>query len=126
MRQGIRIAAITTQVRLAVLVLAFGLTTPAIGPARGAEPVGKEWIGQRVVPKYRNFVLRETEGSPARAAKLAIYRVDQASGTIRGRAVFDNKDGDLTPGLFGRIRVLGAAMHRGVLLPEEAFATLVR
>src|SRR6185369_14857723 len=50
-------------------------------------------------------------------------RLDQASGTIRGRAVFANKDGDLTPGLFGRIRVLGAAMHRGVLLPEEAFAT---
>jgi RND family efflux transporter MFP subunit len=62
---------------------------------------------------------------PTRKGRLDFLdnRLDQASGTIRGRAVFANKDGDLTPGLFGRIRVLGAAMHRGVLLPEEAFAT---
>ncbi|MFI4996882.1 MAG: efflux RND transporter periplasmic adaptor subunit, partial [Hyphomicrobiales bacterium] len=62
---------------------------------------------------------------PTRKGKLDFLdnRIDQASGTIRGRAVFDNKAGELTPGLFGRVRILGAALHRGVLLPEEAFAT---
>src|SRR6266545_2831460 len=29
------------------------------------------------------------------------------TGTIRGRAVFDNKDGLLTPGFFGRLRLFG-------------------
>ena len=43
----------------------------------GAEPAGKEWIGQRVVPKYRNYVMREERRQSRRAAKIAIYRVEQ-------------------------------------------------
>ncbi len=71
------------------------------------------------------FVALTNEKEPTRKGKLDFLdnRIDQASGTIRGRAVFDNKAGELTPGLFGRVRILGAALHRGVLLPEEAFAT---
>lgn len=71
------------------------------------------------------FVALTNEKTPTRRGKLDFLdnRLDQSSGTIRGRAVFANKDGDLTPGLFGRIRILGAAKHRAVLLPEEAFAT---
>ncbi len=34
--------------------------------------------------------------------------IDRSSGTIRGRAVFPNPDGLLTPGMFGRIRVPGS------------------
>lgn len=47
-------------------------------------------------------------------------RLDAQSGTIRLRAVFDNKDLFLTPGLFGRISVLGSDPYRGILLPDEA------
>ncbi len=47
-------------------------------------------------------------------------RVDQASGTMRARAVIDNKDLSLVPGLFGRIRILGSDRYNGVLVPEEA------
>jgi multidrug efflux system membrane fusion protein len=50
-------------------------------------------------------------------------RLDAASGTMRGRAVFDNKDLALTPGLFGRIRVVGSGKYSGVLVPEEAVGT---
>ena len=71
------------------------------------------------------FVALTNERDPTHKGRLDFLdnRIDQASGTIRGRAVFDNKNGALTPGLFGRIRILGAALHRGVLLPEEAFGT---
>ena len=71
------------------------------------------------------YVALTNEQTPTRKGKLDFLdnRIDQASGTIRGRAVFDNKGLELTPGLFGRVRILGAALHRGILLPEEAFAS---
>ncbi|SEE50217.1 RND family efflux transporter, MFP subunit [Rhizobiales bacterium GAS188] len=71
------------------------------------------------------FVALTNEREPAHKGRLDFLdnRIDQASGTIRGRGVFENGDLKLTPGLFGRVRILGAALHRGILLPEEAFAT---
>ncbi|WP_131195717.1 efflux RND transporter periplasmic adaptor subunit [Lichenihabitans psoromatis] len=50
-------------------------------------------------------------------------RLDQASGTMRGRAVFDNKDLSLTPGLFGRISIAGSKSYQGILVPDEALGT---
>ena len=44
------------------------------------------------------------------------------TGTIRGRAVFDNKDGLLTPGYFGRLRLFGG-QHDGLLVPDGAIAS---
>jgi RND family efflux transporter MFP subunit len=41
------------------------------------------------------------------------------TGTIRGRAVFDNTDGLLTPGFFGRLRLFGGE-HEVLLLPDNA------
>jgi RND family efflux transporter MFP subunit len=47
-------------------------------------------------------------------------RLDEASGTIRVRAVFDNKDMLLTPGLFGRVTIGASDPYKGILLPDEA------
>ena len=47
-------------------------------------------------------------------------RLDAQSGTIRARGVFENDNLFLTPGLFGRIRVLGSERYKGVLVPDEA------
>lgn len=47
-------------------------------------------------------------------------RVDESTGTMRGRAVFDNADYFLTPGLFGRIVIPGSGFYRAVLIPDEA------
>ncbi|WP_406600828.1 efflux RND transporter periplasmic adaptor subunit [Microvirga rosea] len=47
-------------------------------------------------------------------------RLDAASGTIRARAIFDNKDLFLTPGLFGRISLMGSNPYKGILVPDEA------
>jgi membrane fusion protein, multidrug efflux system len=44
------------------------------------------------------------------------------TGTIRGRAVFDNKDGFLTPGFFGRLRLFGGE-HEALLIPDSAIAS---
>jgi len=44
------------------------------------------------------------------------------TGTIRGRAVFDNKDGFLTPGFFGRLRLFGGESN-ALLIPDSAIAS---
>lgn len=44
------------------------------------------------------------------------------TGTIRGRAIFDNKDGLLTPGYFGRLRLFGGE-HDALLVPDSAIAS---
>jgi RND family efflux transporter MFP subunit len=49
--------------------------------------------------------------------------IDRSSGTIRGRAVFSNKDGVLTPGMFGRIRVPGSPTCTALLVPDAAIGT---
>jgi len=48
--------------------------------------------------------------------------VSPKSGTIRGRAIFDNKDGLLTPGFFGRLRLYGGT-HESLLIPDSAIAS---
>jgi RND family efflux transporter MFP subunit len=50
-------------------------------------------------------------------------RIDNNTGTMRGRAIFDNEDKFLTPGQFGRIRVLGSGKYQAVLIPDSAIAT---
>jgi membrane fusion protein, multidrug efflux system len=50
-------------------------------------------------------------------------RIDDATGTMRARAVFPNTDGLLQPGLFGRISIPGSPPHEGVLIPDEAISS---
>ena len=49
--------------------------------------------------------------------------VDAHSGTISGRAVFDNADGAFTPGLFARIRLVSHDVKPVALAPEQALGT---
>ena len=48
--------------------------------------------------------------------------LNSRTGTIRGRAIFDNKDGLLTPGYFGRLRLFGG-QHDALLVPDNAIAS---
>jgi multidrug efflux system membrane fusion protein len=49
--------------------------------------------------------------------------VDAGSGTINLRAVVDNADGALTPGLFARVRLVGDKTQAVALIPEQALGT---
>ena len=50
-------------------------------------------------------------------------QLDPATGTIRGRAVFRNPDGVLTPGLFVRLRLAGSGTSRALLIQDRAVGT---
>lgn len=54
---------------------------------------------------------------------FAENRIDNATGTMRLRARFDNPDGVLQPGMFGRVTVPGSLPHSGVLVPDEAIGS---
>ena len=49
--------------------------------------------------------------------------LDSASGTIRARAIFDNKDGILTAGMFANIQLGSADTQVSLLVPERAIGT---
>jgi multidrug efflux system membrane fusion protein len=49
--------------------------------------------------------------------------ISQSSGTIRGRAVFENPSALFTPGMFGRIQVPGSPPYQALLIPDVAIGT---
>jgi RND family efflux transporter MFP subunit len=49
--------------------------------------------------------------------------INTSTGTIRGRAVFDNADGLFTPGMFGRLRVPGSPPYTALLVPDAAIGS---
>lgn len=51
---------------------------------------------------------------------FANNQFDAGTGTLRLRAVFDNKDGLLSPGMFARVRLSGKGKHKATLVPEMA------
>jgi multidrug efflux system membrane fusion protein len=49
--------------------------------------------------------------------------LNPATGTIRARAILPNPDGIFTPGLFARVRLLGASQTDALLINEQAVLT---
>jgi membrane fusion protein, multidrug efflux system len=70
------------------------------------------------------MALANEEGFP-RQGRLDFLdnQLDGATGTIRGRAVFRNTDGRLTPGLFVRLRLAGTGTYAGLLIQDRAVGT---
>jgi RND family efflux transporter MFP subunit len=50
-------------------------------------------------------------------------RLNPATASIRVRAVFDNKQGQFTPGLYARVKLGGSATYSGVVVPDRAITT---
>jgi multidrug efflux system membrane fusion protein len=68
--------------------------------------------------------LSNEEGFPHRGEMDFVDNaLNPATGTIRGRAVVANPDGVLTPGLFARVRLLGASRADALLIHEHALLT---
>ncbi len=47
-------------------------------------------------------------------------RIDAATGTVQGRAIFTNPDYLLVPGMFAQIQLLGEGPYEALLIPDEA------
>ncbi len=50
-------------------------------------------------------------------------RLETGTGTLRMRAVLDNKSGLFRPGMFARIQIAGSGSYPAVMIPDEAIGT---
>ena len=64
----------------------------------------------------------ETEWTHAGRMNFVDNEVNAHSGTIRGRAILDNKDDFFAPGVFGRLRLFGGMLD-AMLVPDSAIVS---
>lgn len=68
--------------------------------------------------------LANEEGFPhVGAMNFVDNQVNSQTGTIRARAVLDNKQGLFTPGLFARVQLLGSSEYSALLIDDSAVNT---
>ncbi len=67
----------------------------------------------------------QDETANARDGRLEFFDnvISAGSGTIRGRALVNNPDGFLVPGMFGHLQLQGTVSYDGIQLPDTAVAT---
>lgn len=88
----------------------------AHGDANGGDPVSDS------IPIFLG--LADEDGHPHRGRlEFVDNRVDAHSGTILLRAVFDNADGRLKPGMYARLKIGGAGSTDALLVADRAIGT---
>lgn len=112
-----------------------GAAATLLTTINAVDPVYFEFTGSEALYlKARREGLQNGSPVEIRLADEADYRwhgkldftdngIDPASGTIRARAVLDNRNGMLAPGLFGRMRLATGGTKSALLVPDTAIAT---
>ena len=78
----------------------------------------------RVAANPVDIQLADESGYPHRGTMAFVDNaIDPATGTIQAHAVVPNPNHFLTPGMFGRARLLGSGTKRAMLVPDEAITT---
>lgn len=65
----------------------------------------------------------ETEWKRRGKMNFVANEIGENTGTLRGRAVFENPDTFLQSGLFGQVRIIGSGRYNAVLVPDEAIVS---
>ncbi|RZS80915.1 efflux RND transporter periplasmic adaptor subunit [Pigmentiphaga kullae] len=114
---GAASAPLTTLVSTARMYAAFDVDEPTYLKMAQASRASSG-----AIPVYLG--LANEEGHPRKGTVSFIdNRLDVASGTIRVRAVFDNPDGQLIPGLYARVQLGGGKPRDALLIDERAVGT---
>src|SRR5579862_645720 len=83
-----------------------------------------ERLSSRVAPNPLQIQLADESGYPHSGHMVFVDNaVDPQSGTIRAKAEFSNHDHFLTPGMFGRARLLASGAYQAMLIPDESIIT---
>lgn len=118
-------------------IVSVGSSTPALSTLVSVSKIYASFdVDEQSFLKYVNparakgtsvavFLGLANEDAYSREGKVGSIdnRIDTSSGTIRVRAVFDNADGQLLPGLYARIRLGGGAPREALLINEKALGT---
>jgi RND family efflux transporter MFP subunit len=73
-----------------------------------------------VIPVYMGLVTDGDRFPREGTIDFADNQINPATGTIRVRGVFQNKDGRLTPGQFARVRLPVGEKYKGLLVTDQA------
>jgi membrane fusion protein, multidrug efflux system len=115
---GAGAAALTSIVSTSPIYATFEVDEQAYLKYAGRAP-GR---GAKQLPVFMG--LASEQGFPRKGAiEFVDNRLDPQSGTIRVRAVFDNPDGMLAPGMFARLKIAGAEARPAVLINDRAVST---
>lgn len=78
----------------------------------------------RDAPSVIYLGLANEEGFPHQGKMDFVdNRLNPATASLRGRAVFDNKDGLFTPGLFARLKLVGSGNYSATVVADRAVTT---
>src|SRR5690554_1876112 len=71
------------------------------------------------------FIKLQDEDDFIHEAKIDFVdnEIDNNTGTIESRAVLENKDHLLEPGMFGKARIIGSAAHQAIMIPDNIIGT---
>jgi RND family efflux transporter MFP subunit len=86
---------------------------------RRLDAEGKRGSSRDTPNPVRVRLADETTWAHAGVMNFVDNEINPRTGTIRGRAIFDNKNGFLTPGTFGRLHLYGGAID-ALLIPDGA------
>jgi len=112
-----------------------GATATLLTTINAVDPVYFEFTGSEALYlKAGREGLENGSAVEIRLADEADYRwhgrldftdngLDPSSGTIRARAIVDNREGLLAPGLFGRLRLASGGTKAALLVPDTAITT---
>jgi membrane fusion protein, multidrug efflux system len=114
---------LTTVVSVNPIYASFDADERSVGRALATLPPGKDFNSEiGLIPVQLGTLA--TDGTPIQGKlEFVDNTVDQGSGTVRLRAVFDNPDGQLMPGQFARLRLGGATSTPTIAIDERAIGT---
>ena len=81
---------------------------------------GKRVSSRKVANRVEARLIDESGWPHKGKMSFVDNELDPNSGTIRGRATFDNKNDFLAPGIFARLRLIGSGPYKATLIPEQA------
>ena len=71
------------------------------------------------------FIKLQDEADFLHEAKMDFVdnEIDNSTGTIESRAILENKDQLLEPGMFGKARLMGSAEHEALMISDDVIGT---
>ncbi len=111
---------LTTLVSVSPVYVNFEVDEPTYIRYAGNGTVGNSGVNRIPV----SIGLTSEEGYPRQGhVKSFDNRIDNSSGTMRVRAVFENEDGTLTPGMYARVRTGDSNAKNALLIDDKAVGT---
>ncbi|WP_422420651.1 efflux RND transporter periplasmic adaptor subunit [Pseudomonas sp. GZD-222] len=84
---------------------------------------GRAKGGAQQAPKVRVALLTDSTHSRLSRLDFLSNAADRGTGTVRVRAVVDNPDGQLTPGLFAKVKLETGAAQDQVMVSDQSIGT---